>query len=469
MTKFKITAIILALIIIIALCVCIFMWNDICEALGDTVVLRGGEAFATVNGEEIAIDGEILKINDCIYIASDKPLVALGFKLGWKDDIKSVIAIKNNVTSYIVTNSDTLWKGPEKYASKNKTIIYNGIFYIPLDMFIHLTDATVKTDGEIKEIGYGKRDLLKDTVVGDNHRLSGSATAYNGVYVNGNFAMERVLIPDDAATYYAAIVNKFGEVLPDNVNIFNIVVPSSSEFYGTSEVYTNQTVGIKKIYENLSQRIIPVNAIKPLYAHANEGIYFRTDHHWTQRGAYYAYEALMNVMGEEVAPLSEFPVKTGKYTGSFASFSKGTAGEKILKANPDTIEIFSTPKFTAGASYNDMFMKSYNRSVAAVYQSTDSYYAYLGGDNPLTVLVSSAGNGKKAVVMKESFGNAFAPWLLNNYSEVYVVDIRKFNTAGEPFKIKEFYDFIRFDDLIIINYPVSVASSGIRTHLLNFI
>ena len=213
--------------------------------------------------------------------------------------------------------------------------------------------------------------MLKDTVVGDNHRLSGSATAYNGVYLNGNFAMERVLIPDDAATYYAAIVNKFGEVLPDNVNIFNIVVPSSSEFYGTSEVYTNQTVGIKKIYENLSQRIIPVNAIKPLYAHADEGIYFRTDHHWTQRGAYYAYEALMNIKGEEVAPISDFPVKTGKYTGSFANFSKGTLGEKILRANPDTIEIFSTPKFTAGASYKDMVMKSYNRSVALspVYQT----------------------------------------------------------------------------------------------------
>ena len=469
MSKLKITAIISSLVVIIAVSVCIFMWNDICEALGDTVVFKGGEASATINGEKVVLDGEILSINECLYVPSDKPLTALGFKLGWKDDIKSVVAIKNNVTSYIVTNSAALWKGPDKYTSKNKTIIHNGVFYIPMDMFTHLTDATVKTEGEIKEIGFGKRDLLEDTVIGDNHRLPGTFTPYNGVYVNGNFAMERVSIPDDSALYYSAIINKFGEVLPDNVNIFNIVVPSSSEFYGNTNVYTNQTTGIKKIYENLSQRIIPVNAIKPLYAHANEGIYFRTDHHWTQRGAYYAYEALMNVKGEVIPPLSDFPVKTGKYTGSFAGFAKGTAGEKIIKANPDTIEIFAIPKFTAGASYNDMYMKSYNRSVAAVYQSTDSYYAYLGGDNPLTVLTSSAGNGKKAVVMKESFGNAFAPWLLNNYSEVYVVDIRKFNTAGQPFKIREFYDFIRFDDLIIINYPVSVASSGIRTHLLNFI
>ncbi|MBE7012066.1 MAG: hypothetical protein E7415_05280 [Ruminococcaceae bacterium] len=468
MKKIKIAGIVFALALVAAASVYL-IWNNTAEASGDTVIFHGGASYATINGEKVALDGEIIDVGGCLYVASDKPLIALGFNLGWKDDIKSVIAIKNNVTSYIVTDSTTLWKGPDKYTSPNKTMLYKNVFYIPLDMFAHLTDADISTEGEIAKVVFNRRDLLTDTVVGDTHRLSGPTAQYGGVYIAGDYAMEKVSIPETSAQNYAAIINMFGDALPKSVGIYNIVVPTSSEFYGPSNVYCNQTEGIKTVYKNLSERIIPINAVKPLYEHAGESIYFRTDHHWTQRGAYYAYKELMDVKGETAPPLSDFPLKTGTYTGSFASFARGTAGEGIIKSKPDTIEIFAAPKFISGASYNDMYMKSFNRSVSAVYQSTSSYMAYLGGDNPLTVLTGSAGNGKKAVVIKESFGNAFAPWLLNNYSEVYVVDVRKFNTAGQRFKIKEFYDFIKFDDLIIINYPVSVSSSGIRTHLLNFI
>lgn len=70
----------------------------------------------------------------------------------------------------------------------------------------------------------------------------------------------------------------------------------------------------------------------------------------------------------------------------------------------------------------------------------------------------------KKYVVKESFGNAFAVWALNNYQEVYVVDYRKFNRYGgniensREFFISDFYDNVKFDDLVIINYPVSVEN-----------
>jgi hypothetical protein len=469
MKKIKIAGVIICLLLIIGTALFFFFKFNTAGAFGDTVTFYGGSDSATINGKKVALDGEIIDINGCIYVASDKPLAALGFHLGWDKETRSVVAVKKGVTSYITVDSSSLIKGAQKYKMKNKTIIYKGVFYIPLDMFTRLTDAKVSTEGKVTRVYINRRDLMTDTVVGNAYRLSEDAIPYNGVYVSENFAMERVSIPESSAKDYAEIINKYGKILPSSVNIYNIIVPTSSEFYGPQNVYCDQTAGIKTVYANLSERIIPINAVRPLYEHAGEDIYFRTDHHWTQRGAYYVYEELMNIKGEIALPISDFPVKTGEYTGSFAGFTKGTEGEKIIKANPDRIEISSAPAFTAGASYNDMYMKSFNRTVSAVYQSTDSYMAFLGGDNPLTVLTGSAGNGKKAVVMKESFGNAFAPWLLNNYSEVYVIDLREFNDAGEPFKIKEFYDFIKFDDLIIINYPVSVASGTIRTHLLNFI
>ena len=44
-------------------------------------------------------------------------------------------------------------------------------------------------------------------------------------------------------------------------------------------------------YSQLNGSIITVDAYSKLRAHTDEYIFFRTDHHWTQLGAYYAYTA----------------------------------------------------------------------------------------------------------------------------------------------------------------------------------
>ncbi len=434
------------------------------------VTFHGGKTYATVDGDNmVKLEGEAIKIKDCVYIPPEHLLTAMGYTLGWKGDISAVVAEKGGETSYFITNSNILWKGSVKYECPESSINYKNVFYIPLEMFTYFTEANVKCKGDITEVNYKVRDLLTDTTVGDAYRLTGSATAYKGVYVTGNFAMERVSVDHSAAVNYAEIVNNIAASLPESVNVYNIVVPTASEFYGPKSVYTDQTSGIKKVYENLSERVIPVNAVKPLYAHAKESIYFRTDHHWTQRGAYYAYQEFARVSGNEIAPLDSFQVKTGKYVGSFAGFAKGTYGETVCRNNPDTIERFIMPTFVSGASYSDMNMTQFNRNIEAVYADSNAYTAFLGGDNPLSVITTNVKGGKKIVIIKESFGNAFATWALNNYSEIYVIDVRKFNQNGSRFKFKEFYDLVKFDDLVVINYPVSVSSSAIRQYLNAFI
>ncbi|MBQ2890628.1 MAG: hypothetical protein IJE44_03155 [Clostridia bacterium] len=472
MKKSKTLGIVISALIIVLISVIVFaVDNQLFRDLfgKNKAVFYGQKLSATINGKEVILDGEVMDINDCIYIPSDKILSSLGYTLGWDDETKSTVVSKRWGNSYIKVNSPILMKGNEKYSSLCPTLIYKDILYIPVDMFTYLTDCEYTIEGELTKSRYHYRDTLKDTTIGNDFRLNGNTSRFGQVYITNNFAMERVEVSSDSAFYYASIVNMLAESLPDTVNVYNILVPTASEIYGTESVYTDQLSAIKHAYSSLSQRVIPINAVRPLYEHAGEDIYFRTDHHWTQRGAYYVYKELMAIKDQEVPPLSSYEVRTGKYTGSFANFAKGTRGESLIRSFPDTMERFMIPQFVSGASYNDMYLKSYNRSVQAVYGGTNAYVAFLGGDNPITVLKGSVGNGKKLVILKESYGNAFAPWALNNYSEVYIVDIRKFNSAGARFKLREFYDFIKFDDLVMLNYPVSVASSGIRTHLLDFV
>ena len=101
--------------------------------------------------------------------------------------------------------------------------------------------------------------------------------------------------------------------------------------------------------------------------------------------------------------------------------------------------------------------KSFEASPYSDY-STDSnaYGTFLHGDNPLTIIKNpDVDSSKKVVVIKESYGNAFAPLLTQNYSEIYVIDPRYFNGNLNDF-IKEH----EIKDVIFINNMVAVGSQS---------
>ena len=59
----------------------------------------------------------------------------------------------------------------------------------------------------------------------------------------------------------------------------------------------------------------------------------------------------------------------------------------------------------------------------------NSYLNYSGGDRALLKIVTSHTSGRKILVVKDSFGNAFVPYLANHYDEIYVVDPRYYRRS----------------------------------------
>lgn len=454
---------------ILSLIFCVALTAQAAFAYGNTIEMFRGETYAIINGNKTEVGYAPIRYNKTTYLPVDALLSRCGYSLGWDAEIGAVTAVKGNIFSYIIVNSPVLWKGEARYEAAASTVIHNGIFYMPEDMFLFLTDDYLTVSETPTENKYMTRDLLLDTVVSNSRRKTGEIFRYNNVSIVGTYGMMTEYPTSTYVESYARALNLIAATAPVGVNIYNILVPTSCEFYGPEGVYLDQTTFIKNVYAELSERVIPINAVKTLDAHADEYIYFGTDHHWTQRGAYYVYSEFAKEKGMEIAPLSSFSARYGTLVGSFANFAKGTHCETVLRANPDAFEKFLIPTVTAGAAYGDMYMQKYLRPLSAVYESTNSYSAFIGGDNPLSVFTTNVSGGKKIVILKESFGNAFATWAMNNYSEVYVIDVRQFNSNGNRFKLKEFYDFVKFDDLVIINYPVSVTSSAIRSYLREFI
>jgi len=449
-----------------ALAALIIMASNVAVHAQNAMTLYADKPVITHDGVDQEVAGIPYKIGYNIYIPADDVLKRCGFTLGWDDSIKSIVAVKNDVTTYIVLGTNYMWVGPEKVEFDVTTRTLDGVVYLPLSMLARIDDSAIYIVGDIKTPTQGYRDLLEDTVINDNFRLAGNSIAtYNSITIVDNIGMERLYVPTNTAKGYAAVVNSVANALPQ-VNVYNIAVPTACEFYIPKKLYTNQTAGIKTIYQSLNENVMPINVVKPLMEHASEKIYFNTDHHWTQRGAYYAYKAFIENKGESIDPLETFQKNDyWQHVGSFASFTKGTAGAGIMRSHPELLERFLPKYETTGAAYNSMYMSHKLYSLEAVSTTSKTYSAFMGGDNPLAAFTSGVKNGKKLVVIKESFGTAFSTWALNNYEEVYIIDPRHLSGMN----LHTFHNMVKFDDLVIINYPGGISSGTIRNGILRMI
>lgn len=448
--------------------------ENIAHSAGISATLNCDSAVMTVNGEEFRTQGTPFLYKNNVYVPVDDILKNTGFTLGWDSERSAVSAVRDEVCSYIGINTNELIKGGESFTYDAPTLLYKDVLYMPLVMYAELSDASIYFEGTPETIRLGYRDLLTDTTINDSYRLPyQNVGTYKAVTIVGTMAMELLMIPDESARNYAATVNAVAAAMPETVNVYNIAIPTSCEFYAPQQLYTNQLRGIKNIYAGLDERVTPINAVRPLMEHAAEKLYFSTDHHWTQRGAYYVYREYAEICGFDVPPLESFEKNDSwSHVGSFAAFTKGTYGETILRSHPELLEHFLPKTETAGAVFTDMYMTNRYGTPLLVNTANNSYSAFAGGDGPVTRFVTGTNNGRRICIIKESFGNAFATWAANNYEEIYIIDPREFNGFNghyARFNLKEFWNLTHFDDLVIINYPGSLSSSAYRSSILNML
>ena len=290
------------------------------------------------------------------------------------------------------------------------------------------------------------------------------ATYAGNVVVVGTRAMEIPTASDDLIVRYAGAVNNLAEALGQDVRTFSLVTPNGGEFYSPESMHEglhSQKAMIDLCYENLQSGVIPVDAYSALAQHADEYLYFRTDHHWTQLGAYYAYTKFCEAAGFEAEPLDSF--QTGEYqnfVGSMYTFTSGYPQSQVLKDNPDTLTYYLPQVETHAKYYADATLQN-GVPISVVYtklseQTTNKYLCFIGGDTPVCI-IDSAAEGGVCMVLKESYGNAFVPFLTSHYSKIIVIDPREFNRDGKPsLDLAAFAAEQGVDDLLVINYPYTV-------------
>ncbi len=294
------------------------------------------------------------------------------------------------------------------------------------------------------------------------------AAAIGTIIVVGDNAMDIPTANNEVIDSYADAVNNLSQALGSDVRTISLVTPNSGEFYSPESSHTgshSQKDMIDRCYNAMNDNIVTVDAYSALRDHANEYIYFRTDHHWTALGAYYAYTQYCKATGFDPVPLDQF--QTGTYEnflGSMYTYTQKYPQSQALKDNPDTLTYYLPIVETHAKYYSDATLSD-GIAISVVYTKlaenvSNKYLCFIGGDTPVCVVETAVEDGPVCMVLKESYGNAFVPFLTSHYSKIIVIDPRQFNQDGKPsLDLPAFAKEQGVDDLLVINYPFMINNS----------
>ncbi len=172
-----------------------------------------------------------------------------------------------------------------------------------------------------------------------------------------------------------------------------------------------------------------------LERHAEEPVFYRTDHHWTSLGAYYGYTALMEALGETPEPLGEAECVSNDFLGTLYS----TSGVHWIR--PDCIQRYVDGE---GISVENVYGNElHGLYVDGFLNEKDKYASFLGGNAPLYIVRNgNAASGKKLLVVRDSYSDSLAPFLSQEFSEIHLLDLRYNRTSAARYAEENGMDLI---------------------------
>lgn len=186
----------------------------------------------------------------------------------------------------------------------------------------------------------------------------------------------------------------------------------------------------QKFYDALQQKLekedVLISVEPVLDAHKEEEIYYRTDHHWTTLGAWYAYEQYTKAIGGDL--------QRAQGKKKFRCISKDFYGTTYAKINyarqADKIEIYELED-KLRVVYNMGEKKTKTLYDFSFLKTADQYSVFTGGNQAVLEITGGIKNGKTLLLIKDSFANSILPFLAEDYEKLVVVDLRQLNVSGD--------------------------------------
>ena len=270
----------------------------------------------------------------------------------------------------------------------------------------YLTDQVPLRDGWVTlktylELAVGKRESGGVYICKDQY-LMDQFTSYSDKQLAANAAALADLqekLAAEGISMKTILAPMAAQVLTDKLPAYAPV----ADYAAILQVLTDAGVDTTDVFSSLS-------------AHSSENIYYRTDHHWTSLGAYYAYCAWRGIEPNAEEWTQEV----------LCDHFYGTTWNKVPLPSVPAEEITAWYQHpTRHVSYNGGQYETESIYERKYLDGSDQYAVFLNSNQAQTVIAGSGRSGK-LLLIKDSYGNTFSQFPVEDYAEVHVIDLRFF-------------------------------------------
>ena len=245
------------------------------------------------------------------------------------------------------------------------------------------------------------------------------------------------------------------------VPVYFALIPGNSEIHSSILPKNAPNASQKKVidycYANSGANNIDI--LSTLAEHSDEYINYRTDHHWTSLGAYYAYNKLMLAMGRTPTPLSSYaPVTVSEefygtvYSKSGISWVEPDIIEILAQQYPETeVMNYLNSEPVQGTMYDYSYL-----------DKKDKYSLFMGGNTPLITIKTKNTDAPSILILRDSYMDTMIPLLQDNFSEIHVMDLRYYKTQLMTSTVTDYVKEHGIDEVLIC---YSVYNFGTDTNV----
>lgn len=240
---------------------------------------------------------------------------------------------------------------------------------------------------------------------------------------------------DESLLYFFNSNNALFGCIPDNINKYYCIFPGRIEFEEESvrKLSDSGEEDAKIIYDNTSDNVTTINTYDAVRKGVEENglnsLYFRTDHHWTALGAYYAANEFAKAAKKQEINIADYNKIKGFDFEGFLSVKHNKMG--LLK--PDVLYCYTrktTPICNEIVRYKNEDtgeLEIRNEKVIDTYRY--GYYTFVERSSFAYAEIKGTGEDGCLLVLGDSYSLAFSTWLTHLYKTIVIVDPRYFDVS----------------------------------------
>ena len=249
------------------------------------------------------------------------------------------------------------------------------------------------------------------------------------LYVEDGAAYSVYYFSKESVQQYAAAISIAAQRLEGTADVYSLIVPNNSAVMLDEKTLSDlggsdQSQAIDYFYSLYDPLVHTVKVLDVLRANNSDYVYFRSDHHWTADGAYLAYRQFCERKGIE--PVDKNTLQTTVFQPFLGTYYSQLDLDAMAD-NPDYVTAYY-PNGTNDLTYWNEAGEEVDANViqdVTGWNESSLYNTFICGDQPETHIHNpEITDGSSILLVKDSFGTAFAPWLVNSYQDVWVIDFR---------------------------------------------